>query len=57
MDSNIDLTCSPKYKMPNDPANKLAISINYYIPKEFTKNRGCSLNNRCILCQICAGMN
>ena len=35
----LDLTCSAKYKMPNDPANKLAISINYYIPNEFTKNR------------------
>ena len=39
MNSNLDLTCSAKYKMPNDPANKLAISINYYIPNEFTKNR------------------
>jgi len=39
MNSNLDLTCSEKYKMPTDPANKLAISINYYIPKEFTKNK------------------
>ena len=39
MSSNFDLTCSAKYKIPTDPANKLAISINYYIPNEFTKNR------------------
>jgi len=36
MSSKIELTCSSKYKMPTDPANKLAISINYYIPIEFT---------------------
>jgi endoglucanase len=30
MSSNFDLTCSAKYKIPTDPANKLAISINYY---------------------------
>ena len=28
--SNIDLTCDDRYKMPTDPANKLAISINNY---------------------------
>ena len=39
MSSNIDLTCSPKYKIPSDPANKLAISINYYIPLEFATNK------------------
>lgn len=38
MNSNIDLTCTSKYKIPTDPANKLAISINYYIPLEFTTN-------------------
>ena len=38
MDSNIELTCLEKYKMPIDPANKLAISINYYIPSKFTKD-------------------
>jgi len=36
MNSNIELTCTEKYKMPTDPANKLAISINYYIPSRFT---------------------
>ena len=25
--------------MPTDPANKLAISINYYIPLQFTTNK------------------
>ena len=39
MSSKIDLTCSSKYKMPTDPANKLAISINYYIPLQFTTNK------------------
>ena len=38
MNSNILLTCVDKYKIPNDPANKLAISINYYIPLQFTSN-------------------
>jgi endoglucanase len=38
MSSKIDLTCSQKFKMPTDPANKLAISINYYIPLEFATN-------------------
>jgi len=36
MSSNLELTCSEKYKMPIDPANKMAISINYYIPFKFT---------------------
>ena len=39
MSSKIELTCSSKYKMPTDPANKLAISINYYIPLQFTTNK------------------
>ena len=30
MSSNIEPTCSPGYKIPTDPANKLAISINYH---------------------------
>ena len=34
--NQIDLTCSPKYKMPIDPNNKLAISMHYFIPLEFT---------------------
>ena len=39
MKSNLVLTCSSKYQMPTDPVNKLAISINYYIPEEFTKKK------------------
>ena len=35
-DTNLDLTCSPEYKMPIDPSNKLAISIHYYLPAQFT---------------------
>ena len=33
---NIDFTCSSDYKMPIDPSNKLAISIIYYYPSDFT---------------------
>ena len=33
---NIDLTCSEEYLMPIDPSNKLAVSIHYYIPSQFT---------------------
>ena len=39
MKSNLVFTCSSKYKIPTDPVNKLAISINYYIPEEFTKKK------------------
>ena len=31
----IDTTCSPDYKMPIDPFNKLAISIHYHVPPQF----------------------
>ena len=34
--SNIDLTCSLEYKIPKDPSNNLGISINYYVPGQFT---------------------
>ena len=34
--SDIDLTFSQEFKMPNDPANMLAISIHYYKPPQFT---------------------
>ena len=34
--NQLDLTCSSKYKIPIDPNNKLAISMHYYIPFEFT---------------------
>ena len=35
---DIDWTCSSDYKMPKDPYNKLAVSIHYYVPSEFTKD-------------------
>ena len=35
---DIEWTCSSDYKMPIDPFNKLAISIHYYNPSDFTKN-------------------
>ena len=35
---DIDWTCSSNYKMPIDPSNKLAISIHYYLPTDFTKD-------------------
>ena len=34
-DSDLDKTCSSKYKMPIDPFNMSAVSINYYIPDKF----------------------
>ena len=39
LNSEIDSTCTNKYKIPYDPANKLAISINYYFPDRFTRER------------------
>jgi endoglucanase len=36
-DSNLDLTCSSDFKIPIDPSNKLAVSIQYYNPTRFTK--------------------
>ena len=36
MNTNLENTCSPSYKMPTDKANKLAISIHYYLPPQFT---------------------
>ena len=32
----LDMTISPKYKIPADPSNKLALSLHYYVPIEFT---------------------
>ena len=37
LNSDFDSTCTTKYKLPYDPANKLGISINYYFPDRFTK--------------------
>ena len=36
MNTNLEQTCSAGYKMPTDKANKLAISIHYYLPPQFT---------------------
>ena len=35
-DYDIDKTCSSEYKLPIDPSNKLAISIVYNLPKQFS---------------------
>ena len=35
--ANYELTVSEDYIMPIDPVNKLAISIHYYAPYEFTQ--------------------
>ena len=37
--ADLELTCSPDYKMPIDPINKLAISVHYYPPTQFTTER------------------
>ena len=31
----LDLTCSKDYLLPNDPSNKFAISIHYFLPSQF----------------------
>ena len=36
MNTNLEQTCSSGYIMPKDKANKLAISIHYYLPPQFT---------------------
>ena len=33
---DLDLTCSKDYKLPTDISNKIAISIHYYLPIQFT---------------------
>lgn len=33
--TGIDVTCDPLFKMPSDPANRLAISVHYYSPAGF----------------------
>ena len=30
--TDIERTCSPLFKMPNDPANRMAVSVHYYTP-------------------------
>jgi endoglucanase len=36
MNTNLEQTCSSGYQMPTDKAKKLAISIHYYLPPQFT---------------------
>ena len=38
MDGQLDYTKNLRYKIPKDPANKIALSINYYYPMVFTYN-------------------
>jgi endoglucanase len=33
--TDIDKTCDPLYKMPNDPQNRCAVSVHYYTPYTF----------------------
>ncbi|MBE6850463.1 MAG: hypothetical protein E7504_01815 [Ruminococcus sp.] len=33
--TGIDVTCDPMFKMPNDPANRCAVSVHYYTPAGF----------------------
>lgn len=33
--TDIDLTCDPAYKMPNDPEGRCAVSVHYYVPSTF----------------------
>jgi endoglucanase len=33
--TDIELTCDPLFKMPNDPAERLAVSVHYYTPSTF----------------------
>lgn len=33
--TDVDLTCDPLFKMPNDPQNRCAVSVHYYTPSTF----------------------
>lgn len=33
--TDVNLTCDPLFKMPNDPAGRCAVSVHYYIPSTF----------------------
>jgi endoglucanase len=33
--TDIDLTCDEMFKMPNDPINRMAVSVHYYTPSTF----------------------
>ncbi len=33
--TDIELTCDPLYKMPDDPAGRCAVSVHYYTPPTF----------------------
>jgi endoglucanase len=39
MNANLELTCSSDYKLPIDPFKKMAVSIHYYTPTDFTVER------------------
>lgn len=34
--TDIDLTCAPLFKLPDDPAQRLLVSVHYYTPATFT---------------------
>lgn len=34
--TDIELTCDPLFKMPDDPAGRCAVSVHYYTPSTFT---------------------
>ena len=34
--TDVDLTCDPAFKMPEDPQNRCAVSVHYYTPSTFT---------------------
>lgn len=36
MNTDLKLTCSSDYKLPIDPFKKMAVSIHYYLPQDFT---------------------
>ncbi|MCL2627323.1 MAG: glycoside hydrolase family 5 protein [Oscillospiraceae bacterium] len=33
--TDVELTCDPLFEMPNDPANRCAVSVHYYTPPTF----------------------
>lgn len=33
--TDVELTCDPLFKMPNDPENRMAVSVHYYTPSTF----------------------
>ena len=45
MNAEIEIICTNSYKIPKDPYNKLAISVNYYITSQFTSENYYFLRN------------